>query len=231
MNNIETKERLIVALDVESHDRAIDLVKALTNVFFFKTGLATMFTINLIELLHVLQQERGGHLFFDVKMSGDIGNTVELFISRAEELGIRFITLSETPFTAHALEHGKKARNGSHNPKLLMVPLLSSMPGSVESIVCRGKDMLSMGCDGLVVSGTEAIRACRDAFQDVPIVSPGIRPSWYENGAEDHVRHTTPAEAVNAGADYIVVGRPIIRASNPKDAAQRIIDEIPVKTP
>lgn len=225
---LKANDRLIVALDVESHERAIDMVKALTNVSFFKTGLATMFTINLVELLRVLRNERGGYLFFDVKMSGDIGNTVELFISRAEELGIRFITLSETPFTEHALKHGKRAKNGSRNPQLLMVPLLSSIPGSVEHIVRRGKAMLDMGCDGLVVSGTDAIRACRDSFDDdVPIVSPGIRPSWYDSGAEDHVRHTTPAEAIASGADYIVVGRPIIRAKNPKDAAQRIIDEIP----
>lgn len=84
--------------------------------------------------------------------------------------------------------------------------------------------MLAAGCDGLIVSG-DAIGACRRAFgRDVTLVSPGIRPHWAE--ADDHQRLTTPAVAIRLGADYLVVGRPIRKAQNPRAAAQRIIDEI-----
>ena len=84
--------------------------------------------------------------------------------------------------------------------------------------------MLGAGCDGLIVSGA-AIGACRAAFgPDVTLVSPGIRPAW--SGADDHLRLTTPADAIRLGADYLVVGRPIRSAVDPREAAQRVIDEI-----
>jgi orotidine-5'-phosphate decarboxylase len=84
--------------------------------------------------------------------------------------------------------------------------------------------MIDGGCDGLIVSG-HAIGACRKAFPaPVVIVSPGIRPAWAP--PDDHKRATTPLEAIGLGADYLVVGRPITRESDPRGAAQRVIDEI-----
>ena len=90
-------------------------------------------------------------------------------------------------------------------------------------ILKRARAALTAGCDGIIASG-HAIRLCREAFPAAVIVSPGIRPSGAST--DDHKRSTTPAEAVRAGADYLVVGRPILKDPHPRDAAARIINEI-----
>ena len=233
------KDRVIVALDVAAHEDALRLVDALTNVSLFKIGLELFLKGNLVELLTRIQERpnHGGGVFIDLKLSGDIGNTVASLIRQCQDLGAKFLTLSETyPFSATkaTIAAARQARRGA-DPKLLMVPFLSSLDESdlreagVDSdltthIVARGHKMIDAGCDGLIVSG-DAIRACRAAFgPDVPLVSPGIRPDWSETN--DHKRHTTPSEAIRLGSDYLVVGRPITRDASPRDAAQRIIDEI-----
>lgn len=207
------------------------------NVSFFKIGLRLFLAGDLYGLIRRIRDQRhGGGIFVDLKMAGDISNTIIDFVDHASELGIRFITLAESRddvFTRHSLSAGRKARGAAPFPQFLMVPLLSSLSpadfgrpdlAAEEYIVNRGRQMLEAGCDGLVVSGI-AIRACREAFgAGVTLVSPGIRPAWA--GADDHQRLTTPADAVRLGADYLVVGRPIRNAQNPRDAAQRVIDEI-----
>ena len=210
---------------------------ALDNVSFFKIGLRLFLAGDLYGLVRRIQ-DRPQHsgIFVDLKMAGDISNTITDFVDHAAELGIRFITLAESRddvFTRHSLAAGRKARGGDAFPQFLMVPLLSSLtPANFgrpevraeDYIVQRGREMLAAGCDGLIVSG-DAIGACRRAFgRDVTLVSPGIRPHWAE--ADDHQRLTTPAVAIRLGADYLVVGRPIRKAQNPRAAAQRIIDEI-----
>ena len=228
--------RIIVALDVSTHDEAVDLVGKLENVSFFKVGLQLLLGGNLFGLLERLSKERDdGKVFIDLKIAGDIGNTITSFVQRAATLGIRFVTLveaAEPSITRHTLDAGREARRGSGFPQFLMVPLLSSIAtpegepaGGVDAyIVERGRAMLEAGCDGLVVSGT-AIGACRQALPDTTtLVSPGIRPSW--TAPDDHARFTTPTDAIRQGADYLVVGRPVLRADRPKEAAQRIIDEI-----
>ena len=231
----EGKERLIVALDVRTHDEAERLVDSLENVSFFKIGLRLFLAGDLYGLLERLHERRGA-VFIDLKMAGDISNTITDFVEHAAALGIRFITLAESRddvFTEHSLRAGRAARGVNRFPQFLMVPLLSSLSPanfgrpelSAEAyIVDRGREMVRAGCDGLIVSGA-AIGACRSAFgPSVTLVSPGIRPTWSE--ADDHLRLTTPAEAIGLGADYLVVGRPIRTAAKPSDAAQRIIDEI-----
>ena len=230
------KERLIVALDVRSHAEAEQLVERLENVSFFKIGLRLFLAGDLYGLVRRIQDERRGGIFIDLKMAGDISNTITDFVEHAAELGIRFITLAESRddvFTRHSLAAGRKARGTQPFPQFLMVPLLSSLSPenfgrpdltAEEYIVERGGAMLVAGCDGLIVSGT-AIGACRAAFgRDVTLVSPGIRPDW--SGADDHRRLATPADAIRLGADYLVVGRPIRSATDPRRAAQRVIDEI-----
>ena len=232
---MEGKDRVIVALDVPTHDEAVALVDTLDNVSFFKVGLELFLAGDLYGLFRRLQAARGdqGAIFVDLKIAGDITNTIVSFVRRAAELGIRFITFAEaaeSAITRHSLEAGQEARGETSVPQFLMVPLLSSLgatsdpAGDVDRyIVDRGRAMIDAGCDGLVVSGS-AIGACRRIFPKATLVSPGIRPSGAPQ--EDHVRWTTPAEAIRQGADYLVVGRPIRNASNPRDAAQRIIDEI-----
>ena len=230
------KDRLIVALDVRTHAEAERLVETLDNVSFFKIGLRLFLSGDLYGLVRRIQAQRRGGIFIDLKMAGDISNTITDFVDRAAALGIRFVTLAESRddvFTRHSLGAGRKARGSNPFPQFLMVPLLSSLtpanfgrPGlsAEEYIVDRGREMLAAGCDGLIVSGA-AIGACRTAFgPDVPLVSPGIRPA--RSAADDHQRLTTPADAIRLGADYLVVGRPIRNAQNPREAAQRIIDEM-----
>lgn len=234
------KDRLIVALDVSTHDEAFRIVDQLDNVSFFKIGIQLFLAGNLIDLCTQIQargRESGG-VFLDLKLAGDIGNTVAALVDQAERLGIRFLTLVPTDplaITRHSLAAARAARGDSGLPQVLMVPYLSSMgvedlraEGIDESlddyIVKRGTVLRDVGCDGLIVSGT-AIQECRTALGPaLPIVSPGIRPAL--SAPDDHARLTTPADAIRMGADYLVVGRPVRHAANRRDAAQRIIDEI-----
>ncbi len=231
----EGRDRLIVALDVRTHDEAARLVDTLDNVSLFKIGLRLFLAGDLYGLLARLRERRCA-VFVDLKMAGDISNTIIDFVDHAADLGIRFITLAESRddvFTRHSLAAGRSARKGKPFPQFLMVPLLSSLSpanfgrpemSAEDYIVERGREMLAAGCDGLIVSGA-AIKACRSAFgPGVALVSPGIRPEWRQ--ADDHVRLATPAEAIRLGADYLVVGRPIRTAAEPREAAQRIIDEV-----
>ena len=240
MAELKGKDRLIVALDVPTHDEALHLVDALKNVNVFKIGLELFLAGDLFGFLRKLQERRrpGGGVFVDLKLGGDIGNTISSFVQQSRRLGIRFITLIQTDpiaITKHTIQALRAARGREEMPQALMVPFFSSMgiedlramgiQESVDSyIVSRGRVLHAAGCDGLIVSGT-AIEACRKQFGTaMTLVSPGIRPAWAE--PDDHARLTTPAEAIAMGSDYLVVGRPIRSAQNPHDAAQRIIDEI-----
>ena len=231
------QERLIVALDVFTHKEAFDLVTNLPNVSFFKVGLQLLMSGDLLGFLGELQKTRGGGVFVDLKLSGDIGNTITGLVKACMTLNVKFITLVESnpgSITIRTLQAAKEARGASDYPQLLMVPLLSSLSADdlrdqgidnnpEDFIVNHGRDLLKHGCDGLIVSG-QAIRACRREFPDDVIVSPGIRLAG--SSSDDHKRSTTPREAILYGADYLVVGRPITKASDHQSVAQQIIDEI-----
>ena len=231
------QERLIVALDVSTHKEAFDLVTNLPNVSFFKVGLQLLMSGDILGFLDKLQETRDCKIFVDLKLSGDVGNTIFELVKACMTLNIQFITFVESnpgSITIRALHDAKKARGDSTYPQLLGVPLLSSMnaddlldPGMSDDleafIVNRSRALLSYGCDGLIVSG-QAIKVCRNQFPNDIIVSPGIRP--FGISSDDHKRSTTPSKAILYGADYLVVGRPITKASKYQVAAQRIIDEI-----
>jgi orotidine-5'-phosphate decarboxylase len=229
---MQAADRLIVALDVPTIQEATALVKTLDNVSFFKVGWQLFMTGQVPELLERL---RGKHLFLDLKIPGDIGNTIASVVAQAVTLNVHFMTLSASVPRA-AIDAARRARRESAIPKLLVVPVLSSMDasdlgstpgadaGNVDDyIAARGAGALDAGCDGLIVSG-RAISVCRRNFPAAILVSPGIRPAG--SATDDHKRHTTPAEAVRFGADYLVVGRPITTARDPRDAAQRVIAEV-----
>ena len=233
------KDRLIVALDVPTHEQAFGLVERLDNVSFFKVGLQLFMAGDILGFIRELQKRRTsqGGVFVDLKLSGDIGNTITRLVEGCIDLNVKFITLVESvpeAMTVRTLQAARKARKNARDPRLLMVPLLSSLNAndlraagiqddSTAYILARGRAMLDHGCDGLIVSG-KAIKACRARFPSGDIVSPGIRPTWAT--ANDHKRFTTPSQAIRFGADYLVVGRPIYNDSDPKVAAQKIIDEI-----
>jgi len=240
LTDLRGKDRLIVALDVPTHERAFQLVDQLDNVSFFKVGLELFLQGDVLGFINKLQQRRAGEggVFVDLKLSGDIGNTITRLVEGCVALNVRFITLVESSplaITLSTLRTAKQARGTSPYPHFLMVPLFSSLDSedlrqagveknATDYIVERGRAMLGHGCDGLIVSG-DAIKACRDEFgASVDLVCPGIRPTWAS--ADDQKRITTPTQAVRLGADYLVVGRPITRNDNPRKAAQQVIDEI-----
>jgi orotidine-5'-phosphate decarboxylase len=239
MLDLKGKDRLIVALDVPTAKEAFAMVDKLDNVSFFKVGLQLLMAGDLLGFLSRLQDRRSstGGVFVDLKLSGDIGNTITKFVEACAELNVKFLTLVESvplAITLDTLKVAKRARGVAGEPKLLMVPFLSSLDaadlneggqqGDVETyIVDRSRKMIEAGCDGLIVSG-QAIKRCRQEFPNTVIVSPGIRPA--SASQDDHKRSTTPGEAIKLGSDYLVVGRPILKDPNPRDAAERIIDEI-----
>lgn len=238
VSQLKGAERLIVALDVPTVDRALRVVEQLDNVSFFKIGLQLFVTGGLPTLLQSLRHKR---VFVDLKVPGDIGNTIRAVIDLCVEQGVALLTLSESMPLA-AIRAAAAARNarGRSEPRLLTVPFLSSLDASdlaetsdsddVEAYVLkRAKAALDAGCDGVVASG-QAILSCRTAFpRPVLIVSPGIRPSGAPT--DDHKRHTTPGEAIRLGADYLVVGRPILQAPDPRRAADLVIREIDAARP
>ena len=231
------KDRLIVALDVPTQDEAVALVKELDNVFIFKIGLGLILNGSVAAVLAELQKNRSetGGIFIDLKVGWDIGNTITNFVKVCTELRIKFITVSGPPeFTINSgvIQTALDARVGDY-PKILGVPLLSdasidetTLSGAstdTEYILQRGGELLKAGCDGLIVSG-KPIHDCKQKFPGKIIVSPGIRPLG--TSSDGHVRLTTPSQAIELGSDYLVVGRPILNASDRKAAAQKIIDEI-----
>jgi orotidine-5'-phosphate decarboxylase len=227
------KESLIVALDVPTVSDALAAVEALDDVVsFFKIGLQLFLTGELPRLLHELRQK---FVFVDLKVPGDIANTIGSVIDLCVDKQVRFLTLSESmPISAIASAQAARDRRGSAYPQLLTVPFLSSldrddlvaMTGSddVNGVILRRAGVaLQAGCDGLIASGRE-IGLCRHAFSSAIIASPGIRPAGARS--DDHKRFTTPEEAISMGSDYLVVGRPILRSSNPKSMAKDIIAEM-----
>jgi orotidine-5'-phosphate decarboxylase len=225
---VTAAERLIVALDVPTVGDALQLVETLDNVAFFKIGWELFLTGETRALVERLGARR---TFLDLKIPADIGNTIGAAVEQCVRMQVRLLTLSDS-MPRSGIESAVRARGRSATPKFLVVPALSSMDsgdlrqtgGTVDDyIVARGSAALEAGCDGLIASGS-AIRRCRERFPSALIVSPGIRPAG--STTDDHKRHTTPAEAIRLGADYLVVGRPILNAPSPREAAAAVIAEI-----
>ena len=241
LGQLKARERLIVALDVLTTTEELALVGKLDVVTFFKVGLqlflAGVLSGDLRQLLDRLCEKQ---LFLDLKVPGDIGNTIGAVIEVCVQTNVKFLTLSESMPRA-AIEAARRARGTRQDPQLLLVPYLSSLnaedlPAAAsgvvakvsldEYILARAETAIDAGCDGLIVSG-QAIQALRMKYPQstgIILVSPGIRLAGTPR--DDHKRHTTPTEAIRLGADYLVVGRPIRSAPDPREAARRIIDEI-----
>lgn len=230
---IPGKDSLIVALDVPTVSEAVNAVETLdSSVSFYKVGLQLFMTGELPVLLKRLRDKK---VFVDLKIPGDIGNTIGSVIDQCVAMHVRFLTLSESmPAPAIRAAKAARVRHGSDVPEFLTVPFLSSldrddlksMTGNEDVnqyILRRASAALDAGCGGIIASGQE-IRLCRRAFPQTIIVSPGIRPRGAQS--DDHKRFTTPSDAILMGADYLVVGRPILRSSSPSEVAREIIAEI-----
>ena len=225
---IKPRERLIVALDVPSVEAAQALVARLGDaVSFYKIGYQLAFAGG-IAYAHSLI-DAGNQVFVDLKLH-DIGNTVAQGVKSVARLGATFLTVHAYPQTMQA---AVQAREG--NLRILAVTVLTSFDDAdlkaagyaatvAELVARRAAQAREIGVDGVVCSPEEAANLRAIVGDRLCLVTPGIRPAGADIG--DQKRIATPAAAIAAGADYLVVGRPIIAAADPKAAAQAIVDEI-----
>lgn len=225
----DIRDRLIVGLDLPSLAEAEAMVERLgDSVSFYKVGLQLIFAGGLPFAERLAR--RGKKVFLDVKLL-DIDNTVESAVRSLAGLGMSFVTIHAYPKALRAAMAGR----GDSPLKLLGVTVLTSMDdgdlasagyaGSVKELVLRrAQDAASIGLDGIVCSPDDAAAIRALVGPKLKLITPGIRPAGSAPG--DQKRFATPASAVEAGADHIVVARPIIGASDPRAAAQAILAEI-----
>lgn len=232
-NPIHAADRLIVALDFPTVEEAEALVGRLQGkVSFFKIGLHLQLAGGLFEFAERLIKG-GNRIFLDFKYI-DIADTINSVITQSAKRGIEFVTVFQS---AVAIQVAIDTRDVSKRPKILAVTLLTDkdqaylrqefntdMPVS-QWVVEKAKMVHAAGGNG-VISSPQEVCAIRTAIPDPNflIVTPGIRPAWAVSPG--HKRAGTPGESVACGADYLVVGRPIIRAADPVEAANRIIEEM-----
>lgn len=227
------RDHLIVALDVSDLAQARDVVARLgDDVLYYKVG-PHLFLSGLIDFIQKDLLERGKKVFLDFK-SVDIGDTMRGMAAHVSRLGIEFITVMGSTATITAAREG---RNGSLIPKILAVTLLTDHDEAdmqrefgtqktvAEFVVDRALVAEKARADG-VISSPQEIAAIRQAVQrpGFLIVTPGVRPLGAST--DDQKRTATPAEAITAGADYLVVGRPILREFDKLRATRRILDEM-----
>ncbi|MEC9104943.1 MAG: orotidine-5'-phosphate decarboxylase [Pseudomonadota bacterium] len=223
-------DRLIVALDVPNALAGLDLADRLGDaVGFYKIGLG-MLTGGGLALANELKQDHGKRVFLDMKLF-DIGATIEAAVRGLAQFDLDFLTVHGDP---HVVRAAKEGAAGS-NLKILGVTVLTSLEradldaglmqaGDVHAItVERAARAFEAGADGIICSPREA-QAIRALPGSRLIVTPGVRPAGAALG--DQKRVETPASAIAAGADHIVVGRPVWQADDPRAAAEAILTEI-----
>ena len=225
-------DRLIVALDVPNALQGLAVADQLGDaVSFDKIGLG-MLTGGGLALANELKQERGKRIFLDMKLF-DIGQTVENAVAGLAQYDLDFLTVHGDPHVVRAAKEGARGKD----MKILAVTILTSLDradldaslireGAIPDLVVeRAARAFEAGADGIIASPNEAaaIRALPEAAGKL-IVTPGVRPAGAAD--DDQKRIATPARAIAAGADHIVVGRPIWRAPAPRDAAEAILAEL-----
>ncbi|MEO0677841.1 MAG: orotidine-5'-phosphate decarboxylase [Pseudomonadota bacterium] len=225
-------DRLIVAMDVPNALAGLQLAETLgDSVSFYKIGLG-MLTGGGLALANELKSEHGKRIFLDMKLF-DIGATVEAAVRGLAQFDLDFLTVHGDPHVVRAAKEGAAGKD----LKILAVTILTSLDrsdldqaliqaGDIPEIVMeRAGRAFEAGADGVIASPQEAglIRSLPEADGRL-IVTPGVRPAGADLG--DQKRITTPAEAIAAGADHVVVGRPIWRAPSPRQAAEAIVAEM-----
>ncbi|MBB5517993.1 orotidine-5'-phosphate decarboxylase [Amphiplicatus metriothermophilus] len=231
----DAAERLIIALDLPDVPQAEELVARLGAAGrFYKIGYQLM-PVGGIELARRLM-EAGGKVFLDFKFH-DIGATVERGVKSVRRLGGDFLTVHAEP---DVLKGAVAGRGDDPRLKIIAVTVLTSLDQAAleragittkleDLVLKRAEFAAEAGADGVVASAKEA-EAIRARFADrLLIVTPGVRPAGA--GADDQKRAATPAAAMRAGADYLVVGRPIVQAPDPAAAARSVIEEIRAARP
>jgi orotidine-5'-phosphate decarboxylase len=229
----DPRQRLIVALDVSSAAAAQKIVAAVGNsVFTYKVGMQ-LYTAEGPRVVRDLVSS-GHRVFLDLKYH-DIPNTVAAAVREAAGLGVSMLTV-------HAAGSGKMLRAAtdaarSVHPSLMVlaVTVLTSLDDNdlekvgvrdrvVDQVLRLAALAIADGCHGVVASAQEASELRRELGDEFAIVTPGVRPAGADHG--DQARVVTPAEAIAAGANYIVVGRPITEAADPASEARAILSQI-----
>ena len=225
----EIKNKLIVALDYPNLSETEALVRRLGDrVGFFKVGMELFFQKEGIAFAQELK-EQGSKIFFDAK-SFDIPRTVEAAIKSLHSLNVDFISIHSVSISLlKAMARMPRAT------KLVGITLLTSMgqaelrqmgirQSTQEVVMSLAKAAMTIGkLDGLVASGQE-IAILREKYPEAILIAPGIRPEGTQG--QDHKRVSTPKQAIAAGADHIVVGRPITQAKDPVAVVEKIFEEV-----
>src|SRR6266581_2769543 len=225
-----TKNKIIVALDVATKKEALDLVEQLRgDISRFKVGLQ-LYTAEGPEIVRAVRAT-GANVFLDLKLH-DIPNTVARAVESAAQIQMLTIHLSGGEAMIQAAVSAK-----SRDLLLLGVTVLTSadeqtlrqigIPDKIENHVLRLAQLgVESGIDGIVASPHEITTLRREFSDRMKIVVPGIRPGGSESA--DQKRVMTPREGIHAGADYLVIGRPIIAQSSPREAVSKILQELNV---
>ena len=226
-------DRLIVALDLPDAPSALEVAGRIGDAAsFYKIGLG-MLASGGLALAAELKGEHGHRVFLDLKLF-DIGATVESAVRGLARLGPDLLTVQGDPHVVRAAVEGR----GAGSMRILAVTVLTSLERAdldaammregplPEIVVERAARAFEAGADGVIASPREAaaIRALPEAAGRL-IVTPGVRPEG--EARDDQRRVATPAEAVAAGADHVVVGRPILRAPDPRAVALAILGTLP----
>lgn len=232
------REKLILALDVPTLEEAVSLVKELKEeVGLFKVGLE-LYAQSGTKLFEAMRAE-GVPFFFDCKFH-DIPNTVARASENLVGQGIAMFNVHATGGLEMMQQTMKATRQAAQNtnapmPKVIAVTILTSIGDKESSEVGFGSAVQELvpklallskqaGLDGVVASAKEVVSIRKACGPDFLIVTPGIRPQW--SSSDDQKRIVTPAQAMQDGADYLVIGRPITKASSRRDAARRIVEEM-----
>lgn len=235
---MSSKDRLIVALDVDNGDKAINLVEQLArDVKLFKVGLE-LFSACGPDIVENIK-ERDCGVFLDLKLH-DIPNTIARATARLVELGPFMFNVHALGGFEMMIKCAQAAREGAESldlekPKVIAVTILTSTDENglkkvginaniKDEVLSLAKLAKDAGLDGVVASAQEAKLIRQKLGRDFIIVTPGVRPAWAAPG--DQKRVVTPKEAVACGADFIVIGRPIVEAESPVAAVREILKEI-----
>jgi orotidine-5'-phosphate decarboxylase len=236
-HRLTPRERVLAALDVHSLDEALALVgKLQPHVGGFKVGLELCTAEGAPRVVEAVAAA-GGAVFLDLKLH-DIPNTVAGAVRSVCALGpaVRMLTLHASGGAAMLRAAAEAAAAAPHRPLLLGVTVLTSVDGAAlrdelgvaapleQQVIHLARLAQAAGLDGVVASPHEAAAVRAACGPGLLIVTPGVRPAWAAAG--DQRRVLTPAEALRAGADYLVVGRPLTAAPDPAAAAARLADEL-----
>jgi len=234
---VKAKDKLIVALDFDTKEKAIDAIKRLEDdVEIFKVGLE-LYLASRGKVVEYLQ-EKGKKVFLDLKFM-DIPNTVAGAAREAAKMGV-FMFNVHVPGGKQMMVSAREAveqvtAGGQQKPLVVAVTVLTSLDQNdllqqgitqdiKELVIARAKLAQEAGLDGVVASPKEAAEIKNVCGSEFVSVCPGVRPAWAATG--DQKRIMTPKDAINQGATYLVVGRPITGAADSAEAARKVLEEM-----